>query len=59
MAAKVIDIIIKEDIGDGQEFMIDHWLEFKVHAIDSKMRASPIRLLSAVIIPAPKDRGLE
>lgn len=58
-AAKVILIIIIVLEGEDQRRVIVQWFSFINHAILSRIRASPIRLVRAVIIPALRDLGLE
>ena len=58
-AANVILSIIIVFEGEDQRIVIVQWFSFINHAILSKIRASPIRLVRAVIIPALRDFGFE
>lgn len=57
IAAIRIEIIIKFDIFLDHILVIIQWLLFKDHPIEIRIKASPIRLVRAVIIPALSDFG--
>lgn len=57
MAAAMIVRETIEDSGVSHIFVTIQWPWFKDHPILSKRRASPMRLVRAVIIPAPSDFG--
>lgn len=59
MAARVIHKTTSHEKWECHILIIDHWLFRRVQEIASKIKASPTRLVRAVIIPAPNDRGLE
>lgn len=59
IAASIIHITVRRDMLEFHILIIDHWLEDKVHAIARRIKASPTRLVKAVIIPPPSERGLE
>lgn len=57
MAATVILSTCIADMGDSHIFMINQCPWLIVHAIDRSNMTSPMRLVSAVIIPAANDFG--
>jgi hypothetical protein len=57
MAARRIEIEIKILNCDCQICIRDQLFVFIIHAIETNRRPSPIRLVKAVIIPAPRDLG--
>ena len=57
IAAIKIEIIIKLSKVEDQTLKMNQLLEFNVHAIATSKATSPIRLVKAVIIPAPRDLG--
>lgn len=57
IAAIKIEIIIKLFRGEDQMLKMYQLLELSVQAIATRRATSPIRLVRAVIIPAPKDLG--
>jgi len=57
MAARRIEITIRVSKLDVHIFNANQLLVVRVHAIAKIRNASPNRLVSAVIIPAPKDLG--
>ena len=59
MAANIRRIIMMEDISViCHKEKIFQCPIFKVKAIEIKIKTSPIRLVKAVIMPAPRDLGL-
>lgn len=57
IAASRIDIIIKTSNFDCHMFRIIQLLEAKHRAIAVRIKASPSRFVTAVIMPAPRDLG--
>lgn len=58
-AANIILVIISAPPSEAHRLTIDQLLFLVSQAILNRIRASPIRLVSAVIIPALKDFGFE
>lgn len=55
IAAPKIKKAIKLSKGEAQRLQINQLFELTDQAITKRRSASPIRLVNAVIIPAPKD----
>lgn len=57
MAAPMMHPVIKDENGVLCIAVMAQWPWLSVHPILKRRRASPIRLVRAVIIPAPRDLG--
>jgi len=57
IAAIIMEMARKVEKGECQNKIIFQWVAFRARAIEIKIRTSPTRFISAVIIPAAKDLG--
>lgn len=57
IAAVIIHKICIEEVEVGHISIISQWPWLRVHPIDTRSKTSPIRFVSAVIIPAANDLG--